>query len=177
MAYIFDIIVCVIIGIGAWKGYQKGIIKQILLVIGVIVFVVIGLKISTIVGKAIQGMVQPHFIPIFSIVLTILFIVLAIGVVNKISQRILKTMFLNSANRIAGGFVTAFLYASILSALCYMIHQAKVLNASFTEQSFTYMVLVNAAPKIYTYTLSILPVIKEIITDFVNMLKSLSIPQ
>lgn len=177
MAYIFDIIVCVIIGLGAWKGYQKGIIKQLLLVVGVIVFVVIGLKIATLVGKAIQNMVQPHFIPIFSLVLTVLFIVLAIAVVNKISQKILKTILLNKANRIAGGFITAFLYASILSALCYMIHQAKVLSPEFTQQSFTYMILVNAAPKIYTYTLSILPVIKQIVMDFADMLKSLSIPQ
>ncbi|MCS7028009.1 MAG: CvpA family protein [Bacteroidia bacterium] len=177
MALIFDIFVCIVIGWGAWKGYQKGIIRQVLVVIGVIIFVVLGLKIATLVGKAIKNLVQPHFIPLFSLALTIFFIILAISIANKLSQKLLSTIMLNKVNRLAGGFVTAFLYASILSALCYMLHQAKIFSPTFAQQSITYMILVNAAPKIYAYTLSILPIVKEIVMDFVNMLKSLSIPQ
>ncbi|MCS7075228.1 MAG: CvpA family protein [Bacteroidia bacterium] len=177
MALIFDIVVCLIIGLGAWKGYQKGIVKQVLVVIGVIVFVVIGLKIATWIGKSIKTLVQPHFIPLFSLVLTIIFIVLAIALVNKFAQKVLKTVMMSKINRLAGGLLTAFLYASILSVLCYILHQAKVVGPAFTQQSITYMILVNAAPKIYHYTLSILPIVKEVVIDFINMLKSLSIPQ
>lgn len=175
MPLIFDCIVLLIVGWSAWKGYRKGVVKQLLLVVGVVVGLTLGVKLVTLMSKAIESSVNPKQIPVIAAFLVLFFMIVSILLVNKLINKLLKKVFLHQANKLLGAGVSVFFALSLVAALCYVISHAKITSPSFEGQSITYLPMVKLAPQLYKFSLSVLPIIKEVFTEFIAFLKNLPI--
>ncbi|MGB3590044.1 MAG: CvpA family protein [Nonlabens sp.] len=99
-----DIALCIILLIGAWKGYLNGLFIEVTSLIALVAAIYGSIYFSNYAGEWLTKQVNwdEQYITIASFVITFLIIILVITYVGKLLTKIIKTVQLSFLNKIAG---------------------------------------------------------------------------
>ena len=114
-----DAIIAVPLIWGAYKGFQRGFIFEIAMIIGLVLGLYIAFKFSVffegLIGKYVTG--NASFLPYVSFFLVFVLVILAMVLLAKLLEGILKITSLNSFNKVAGAAFGLLKFGLVISIL------------------------------------------------------------
>lgn len=147
-----DIIIVILLIIGAVRGFRKGMIIELATLAGLIIGIFLGVLIADIIGLIIVGIIDVNIIAIKIISFIIIFaiVLLVLYTLAKIIERLLKMIFLNIFNRIGGIFIGALKTAFILSVILIFVNmlnkRIEFISEAQRESSLLYNPVSKFAP-------------------------------
>lgn len=122
MNYI-DIIICIPLVWGLYKGFTKGLIIEAASLIAFALGVWGGLHFSGFVAKKIMSSFnwQSPYLPIVSFAITFLLIIILVYFIAKLIQRLVEGMALSAVNKISGAVFGVLKFALVLSVVIFII--------------------------------------------------------
>ena len=114
-----DLLVLIILLLGAYSGFKKGIVFEVAMILGLIVGVYAGLKFSDLLFSFVQRFIddEGYLVHFISFLIVFMAIVLTFIFFAKIVESVLKVTALNIFNKIAGACFGVFKYAFVISVL------------------------------------------------------------
>jgi len=158
-----DIILAIPLAFGAIRGFRKGFISEIASLAGLILGILLGVFIADIIGLIIEGILDINVVPVKIISFLVIFatVLIVMHMLAKLIEKVIKIMFLNPFNRIAGiivgGLKTAFILSILLIFFNMLNDITEIIPESKQNKSLLYNPVSNFAP-------SLLPK-----TDFLNI--------
>lgn len=134
----------VVIGLVAlwafYTGFKRGIIKTVFTAVGVLLGLLIALKFTPLMAVVLKGVLPfgSGMTPVLAFVVTLFGAILAVRIVVKIFEGILKTVHLNILNRLAGGVLLAGIGVFLLSSLFIFLDRASLLTPEMKTTSILY---------------------------------------
>ena len=113
-----DIIIAIPLLLGAYKGFRRGLIFEVAMIIGLIFGIYLAFKFSNIF----ESVVSKYFnnsslLPYFSFFLIFSLVILAMVLLAKLFEGILKITNLNMFNKVAGALFGLLKFGLIISVL------------------------------------------------------------
>jgi len=120
----FDIIIIIPLLWGAFKGFKKGLIIEIASLIALFLGVWGGVKFASVSAKYLGEMfdISEKLMPIISFSVTFIIIVIAVFLLAKLLQNLIKMVALGTINKIAGAAFGVLKFALILSVILSLIN-------------------------------------------------------
>ncbi len=147
-----DIVLCIALLIGAWKGYLNGLFIEITSLLALVAAIYGSIYFSNYAGDWLTEQVNwdPQYITIASFVITFLIIILVITYVGKLFTKIIKTVQLSFINKIAGAAFGILKLGFLCSVLLMFINTASgefdLLAPETTQESILYPHIEPIAP-------------------------------
>jgi membrane protein required for colicin V production len=154
---IFDLIFLILFIWAAYRGFSKGVILQAATLTALILGVFGAIRFSEFTSMLItdRTSMSGEYLPLISFALTFIVIVLAIHLIARIVEGLVKAIALGFVNRLAGAIFSltkfAFIISIVLVVLNSMDANFSFLPTSKIEQSKLYKPLSKFAPKIFPY--------------------------
>lgn len=125
-----DIVLCLLLLWGLWKGLSNGLLLEIAAILALIAGIYGAIHFSYIAGDYLSQRMDwdEKFINIASLIITFIIIVLVVHVLGKILTKILDIAMLGILNKLAGALFGILKVAVILGALLVFIER---LNSNF----------------------------------------------
>jgi membrane protein required for colicin V production len=154
---IFDLIILLLLGISAWRGWRNGFIMEVFYLLFIFVSIYIAIHFSNWVALKWGGEI-PNAYGLKAFVITMVVAAVSMFVVAKMASSVIKSGTTGSINSFAGAFFSVFKTALLLSVVLLMLEklQAKVnwISRDQKEQSWLY-------EPMYKLTFVVLPAIEE----------------
>jgi membrane protein required for colicin V production len=163
---VIDVLAAIVISFGVYLGYQRGLIKTVFDTLSLIIGIVAALKLSPIVIDILQKLLQinPAITFILGIAVTFIGVMYLIRYVGKKFEDLLEAVNLNFINKLAGGTLQGFFFATILAFGIGLVDKVSLLNQQTKDQSFSYPHLV----KVPAISQGLITAMKPIFTGFWN---------
>ncbi|MGZ4053476.1 MAG: CvpA family protein [Bacteroidia bacterium] len=118
-----DIILCIPLVWGLYKGFTKGLIIEAATMIAFALGVRGGITFSNYIAIKISSSFDWHspYLPIVSFAATFLAIVIIVYFIAKLVQRMVEGMALSAVNKIGGAIFGALKFAMVMSVVIFMI--------------------------------------------------------
>jgi membrane protein required for colicin V production len=151
MNYI-DIIICIPLVWGLYKGFTKGLIVEAATIVAFGLGVWGGIHFSDLLARKLGEWFgwTNQYMPIISFAITFLGIIIIVYFIAKMIQRAAEGMALSALNKIGGAIFGALKFAMILSVLIFMIDAIEesypVVSIQTKETSLLYKPLGKIAP-------------------------------
>jgi membrane protein required for colicin V production len=151
MNYI-DIILCIPIIWGLYKGFTKGLIIEAASMIAFGLGVWGGIRFSDFVAHKINLWLdwQSKYLPVVSFAITFLAIVILVYFIAKLIQRMVEGMALGAINKIGGAIFGALKFALAMSVVIFMIDALEesypIISFKTKEESLLYKPVGKIAP-------------------------------
>jgi membrane protein required for colicin V production len=151
MNYI-DIILCIPLVWGLYKGFTKGLIIEAATMIAFALGVWGGIHFSDFLADKINEWFhwQSKYLPIVSFALTFLLIVVIVYFIAKLVQRMVDGMALSAINKIGGAVFGALKFAMVMSVVIFMIDAVEesypMISFKTKEESLLYKPIGKIAP-------------------------------
>lgn len=164
-----DIIIAIILLVGAFMGYKRGFLMELFFLIALVVGAFLGFKLMT---WGVELLVQKFnadktILPYISFLLIFLVVV---GVVTFIGKRIKNSLdktFLGQMDAVAGAFIGVIKYAFCISIVIWLAEAFKIdIVQAWGDESKFYGVVAKVAPWISSLFGDFLPFFKETFTKF-----------
>lgn len=158
-----DIIICIPLVWGLYKGFTKGLIIEAATFIAFGLGVWGGIHFSDLIAKKIteQFNWQSPYLPIISFAITFLGIIIIVYFIAKLVQRMVEGIALGVFNKIGGAIFGVLKFAMIISVIIFMMDAIEksypMISFKTKEESLLYKPLGKVAPMI-------IPGMKEKIT-------------
>lgn len=145
-----DIILIIPIVYGFYKGYKKGLVFSFISLISVVLGIFLSIKFSSVLEVYIRNeqLVAEKYVSIISFVIMFLGTILILNLIGKILEKILKTVHLESINKILGGVFGLIKFFFILSVLIFFMERVDQLVTFIPEET-------KGESKIYQYGLQL----------------------
>ncbi len=137
-----DIVIALILLLGAIRGYQKGFFYEVATLGGLILGVLIAMLASNLVAGMAERLVDWNIRVVKIVTFIIVFIVVAwlIRMLGTLMTRLFKTLMLGFINRLAG-FVTGLLKWALILAVLLMVveffdHGSRLITEEMRQESF-----------------------------------------
>jgi membrane protein required for colicin V production len=153
MNYI-DIILCIPLVWGLYKGFTKGLIIEAATMVAFALGVWGGVHLSDFLANKIQDWFswQSKYLPIISFALTFLLIVIVVYFIAKLIQRMVDGMALSAINKIGGAIFGALKFAMVMSVIIFMIDAVEesypIVSFKTKEESLLYKPIGKIAPSL-----------------------------
>ena len=140
----FDIIIIIPLIWGAYKGFRKGFIIEIASLIALALGVWGGIKFSAISAKYLSEVfdISEKIMPLISFAVTFILIVIAVFMLARMLQKIIKMVALGLVNKIAGALFGALKFILIISVGLSLINtvdaQIRFIEPEMKESSLLY---------------------------------------
>lgn len=147
-----DIILCIPLVWGLYKGFSKGLIVEAATFIAFGLGVWGGMKFSDYVANKITEWFdwKSPYLPILSFAITFILIIATVFLVAKLVQRAVEGMALTAINKIGGAIVGALKYAMIMSVIIFVIDAVEqsypFISFKSKEESLLYKPIGKIAP-------------------------------
>lgn len=151
MNYI-DIILCIPLVWGLYKGFTKGLIVEAATFIAFGLGIWGGIHFSNYVAKTLEEKFNWHstYLPIASFAITFLGIVILIYFIAKLIQRLVEGMALGAINKIGGALFGVLKFALVMSVVIFMIDSIEksypMVSFKTKEESLLYKPVGKIAP-------------------------------
>ncbi len=157
---ILDILICIVLLIGGYRGFTKGFIYtvaiSIALVLGIIGGFQLANKASLFLRKEFD--ITSGYLPFISFLLVFIAIIILVVLLAKLLEKVLKASALGWVNKIAGTILGVFKMAFFISVVFYILKPVEkklpVIPVSQKKQSVFYEPIEAIAP-------AVLPTIKD----------------
>ncbi|GAF05171.1 CvpA family protein [Saccharicrinis fermentans] len=151
----FDIIIGIILLFAIIKGFKNGFIIEFASLAALVLGVLGAIKFSGLTEKWLLQHFSSNYIGIISFLVTFVLIVIAIHMLAKVVDRLIKAIALGLVNRIFGSAFAFIKYAFILSILLAIFssfdNTLNLIPQETKDSSIAYKPLSNFAPKLFPY--------------------------
>ena len=164
-----DIVLIVLVLLGAWSGYKAGFLMELISLIAIILGVLGGFKLMGL------GMIflQENFnadksvLPYLSFAVIFVIIVVLVRLLGNMVKHSIDKSFLGTIDQVMGGALGAFKTLFLLSIVIWIMDSFKFSpKTSWTEGSFLYPFTALLAPRTADWIGGFLPAFKEIFRQF-----------
>ncbi len=151
MNYI-DIIICIPLVWGLYKGFTKGLIVEAASLIAFVLGVWGGMRFSDFIAKKISSGFNwtSPYLPIISFAITFLMIVIVVYFIAKVIQRMIEGMALGAINKIGGAIFGSLKFALVMSVVIFVLNAIEksypVISIKAKESSLLYEPIGKIAP-------------------------------
>lgn len=173
---IIDIIVAIVIILGAFKGFRQGLIIALFSVIAFIIGLAAALKLSAVVAEHIGNTVEvsDKWLPIISFAVVFFIVVLLVRLGARFIEKTVEFAMLGWLNRIGGILLYTGLYILIFSILLFYADQLGFIKPETKNESVTYSYIQPWGPKLMDSLGKIIPVFKGMFQDLEDFFDSVS---
>lgn len=164
-----DLLLLVIIAIGAVNGYKEGFLMELLSLVAIVLGVLGGFKLMG------QGMLflQERFnadkstLPYISFIVIFIIIVILVHWLGRLVKNSIDKSFLGTVDQAMGALLSIFRTMFLLSVVLWIADSLKYTpKAEWTEGSWLYPFVAHLAPRITNWIGEFVPVFKEIFQQF-----------
>lgn len=160
-----DIVLIVILVIGAIAGYKKGFLSELFTLLGIILGVLAGFKLM---GAAML-MLDEHYdinekvLPYVAFAVVFLTVVVGITLLGKAFKTSLEKTVLGGIDKLCGGLLGIVKAAFMASVLIWLFTSLNIFApASFTEDAWLYPTIARLAPAVTSWIGEIFPVFSDL---------------
>lgn len=145
-----DGIFLILLIIAIIKGYSRGLIVALFSFLAIIIGLVAAIKLSAVVAAYLENNAHLNgkWLPILSFSLVMFVVILLVKMGAKMIEKIAQIALLGWANKLAGIFLYAALYTTILSILLFFANKIQLLKPETIGTSKCYGFIQPWAPKI-----------------------------
>ncbi len=160
-----DIVLIIILIVGAVSGYKKGFLSELITLLGIILGVLAGFKLM---GAAML-MLDEHYdinenvLPYVAFGVVFLFVVIGVSLLGKFFKSSLEKTLLGSVDKLAGGLLGILKTAFMLSVLIWITSSLNInVPERFTEDAWLYPTVARFAPAVTAWIGEIFPVFNDL---------------
>ena len=150
-----DAIIAVPLLWGAYKGFQRGIIFEVAMIIGLVLGLYLAFKFSVYFEKIVANYItgSASFLPYISFFLVFVLVILAMVLLAKLLEGILKITSLNSFNKVAGAVFGLLKFGMVISILLTLFRpvdsRLNILKQDVKKESMLYFPVMNISQYIF----------------------------
>lgn len=151
----FDIVVCIPLFWGIYKGYQRGILLELAGIVGLLIGIYCAVKFSSVTASFIDEKTEwdPMYIKFTAFALTFILVGVGIFFFTKFLTKITEKMGLSIPNKVSGAIFGIFKVALIVSVVIYLFNlvdkEQQVFTKELRQNSFFYPPMASVAPFIF----------------------------
>lgn len=160
-----DIILIIILIVGAVAGYKKGFLSELFTLLGIILGVLAGFKLM---GAAML-MLDEHYdinenvLPYVAFGVVFLVVVIGVSLLGKVFKSSLEKTVLGSVDKLMGGLLGVLKTAFILSVFIWITSSLSInVPKDFTEDAWLYPTVAGFAPAVTAWVGEIFPVFSDL---------------
>ncbi|WMJ72575.1 CvpA family protein [Cytophagaceae bacterium ABcell3] len=154
-----DIILIVLLLLGAYQGYRKGFLREIISFFALVAAIVAAFKLLNHgINLLKEHLPDSILLVFFSFLLIFVVVLIGLHLIGKILKKILDLTLLGHVDSLAGALFGAARMAFIVSLVLWLINSSEVISMkAYTQESSLYMPIVNFAPGTVHYLTEIVP--------------------
>ncbi len=141
---LLDLIIAVLLLLGAARGFQKGFFHEVATLLALIVGIYLAILASNIAGHIVSGIVDWNIQIVKIIVFILVFFTVAITIrgLGHLLTKLMKALFLGFINRLAG-FVTGLIKWALIMSLAFVIidyfdGEKRLISQEMQDSSYLY---------------------------------------
>ncbi len=164
-----DIVLIVLVLLGAWSGYKEGFIMELISLVAIILGVLGGFKLMGL------GMIflEERFnadkstLPYLSFAVIFIIIVILVRFLGNLIKHSIDKSFLGTVDQVMGGFLGSFKTLFMLSIVIWIMDSLKFSpKTEWVEGSWLYPFTALLAPRTADWIGGFIPIFKEIFRQF-----------
>ena len=164
-----DIIAVILLVIAIFKGYRQGIILAVFSFIAIIVGLAAAMKLSVAVaGYLSRNGINGKWLSFLSFLIVLAGAAMLAWLAARLIQRLMETVMMGWANRLAGIALYAFLYLTIFSVVLFYVEKIGLASPATLAKSTAYPIIKNLGPWMIDNVGKIIPWFKNMFTDLSN---------
>lgn len=160
-----DIILLLLLVLGAYKGYTKGLLLEIIGIIAFFVALIAGFQLLQWATDLLSTQVDisESLLPYIAFLLLFAAIVIGINLLGKALKKILDMTFFGTFDNFIGALVGLLKWALALSVLIWLFNTLEIrVPDEVMADSFVYPVLEPFAPQVFGWIEGVLPAVKSV---------------
>ena len=157
---IVDIVILLLLLLGAYKGYTKGMLLEIIGILAFFIALVVGFKLLNWAMELLNSQINisESLLPYIAFLLLFAAIVIGITLLGKALKSILDMTFFGTFDSLAGAIIGLFKWALAISVLIWILNTLDVqLPSDSMANSQVYPLLQPFAPKVFGALGDVLP--------------------
>lgn len=160
-----DIVLCLILLIGAFGGYKKGFITELFSLLAIVLGVLAGFKLM---GKAMimlsaRYTIDEKVLPYVAFGVVFILVVIIVSLLGKMLKSSLEKSTLGSVDHVLGGGIGLLRTAFMLSVVLWIAHSLKIERTEqWSEESWLYPIIAKLAPATTKWIGEIFPVFGDL---------------
>jgi membrane protein required for colicin V production len=155
-----DIVILLLLLLGAYKGYTKGLLLEIIGILAFFVALVAGFKLLHWAMEVLstQINISESLLPYIAFLVLFAAIVIGINIMGRALKKILDMTFFGTFDNMAGAIIGLFKWALGISVLIWLLNTLEVeLPSEALASSYTYGLLQPFAPQLFSTLGEVLP--------------------
>lgn len=160
-----DIVLCIILLIGAFGGYRKGFLQELFSLLAIVLGVLAGFKLM---GKAMIMLsaryeIDDKVLPYVAFGVVFLLVVIIVSILGKMLKSSLEKSTMGSVDKVLGGGIGLLRTAFMLSVMLWIVHSLKIERTEqWSEESWLYPIIAKFAPATTKWIGEIFPVFGDL---------------
>ncbi len=149
------------------RGWKKGILWAVASLAAVVFGSLVSLKLSHRIAQYIQeqNIIDSKYTLILSYILLFLLVMYGLRFIIKMLEKLLQSLMLGWANRLAGGALYVLFSAFMLSSIFWVTNEAGILTEEGKNESQLYAIIEPIAPQGIELGGEVLPFLKDLYQD------------
>ena len=163
-----DIILLIILGLGAIQGFRKGLIMEIVSIVAFVLAIIGGFKLLHIGIDFLSDHFQlsVKILPYLSFLIIFIGIIILINLLGKAAKKVLDMTLLGSFDNFAGAALGIFKWAFGLSSLIWIFNYFEInILENYVDNTIIYPMVSSFAPKVVKYIAVFLPFADDIFSS------------
>ena len=170
-----DIVLIIVLLLGAWSGYKKGLILEIVALVAFILAVIGGFKLldtgMSIISSFYDGM--GSFLPIAAFFLIFVLVIIVVNLVGKFVKKVIDWTPLGFMDNIAGSVLGVLKWSLAISILIWISSAVGVeMPQSTVKNANIYPLVEGLAPKVGAWIGSVFPSFNDLMDTITGLLKN-----
>lgn len=138
-----DLIYLIVLGIGAWKGYQKGLVVSVFSFFSLVIGLAVSLRFSATIADALYESVNDYvdWFPFLGFILVFATTVAIIRFAAQLLKEAVTLLLLGWLDKLGGILLYCLLYTLIFSSVLFFLFHLHILNQLDGNYSWVYLYL------------------------------------
>ena len=161
---IVDIIILVVLILGAFRGFQKGLLLELIGLAAFFVGIIGAFKLMPLGVQVLEGITDNYkgLLPFISFIIIFIIIVLVLNLVGMVLKKTIDMTILGSFDDLAGSLAGVIKWSLAISFLIWLLAYFNIsLGKEHTEGSIFYPFIAGLAPWFIETLSAFMPVVKE----------------
>ena len=164
---ILDIIILLLIGWGAYKGFKNGVVKELAGLIGFVLAIWAGFSLAFIFADFYKEKfeIPSSIIPVIAFLSAFVLMLVVVILLGKVLDKIIKGAALSTFNKIMGLVFGVLKLAFVTGALIGVLGKSRIFSDRIRQDSFTYPILEVYCEATIEYSIGWFPKAKNVFSD------------
>ena len=169
-----DIILIIILVLGAYRGYTKGLLLEIIAILAFFLAIVGGFKLLHWGVELLNNYIDSfnQLVPVFAFILIFIVIILVVNIIGRILKGLIDLTILGSLDNLGGAILGIFKWAFGLSLIIWITQSIGIsLPEEVHSNTYIYPKIAAFAPFVFDYFSDLFPFIEQLFEMIQNLLK------